>query len=113
MMGALDPSPIPPWAIQCWCDATNIYVALPMTAGGTPYITRYPRSEGGLASALAVLMQRQPEAPKPSAAAPANYTQPQVQPAKLSAAQAEIRSLTTEAQRENARRIILQMGLKR
>lgn len=112
-MGQLDSSPIPPWAITCWCDATNIYVALPMTAGGTPYITRYPRTEGGLASALAVLMQRQPEAPRPSAASPANYTQPQVQPAKLTPSQAEIRSLTTESQRENARRIVLAMNLKR
>jgi hypothetical protein len=112
MMGKLDPSPIPPYAVQCWADDNNIYVALPMTAGGTPYISRYPKSEGGLAQALAVLCARQPETPKPSASAPANYTrQPQVQ-TTLSVAQLRLRAETTESQRENARKVLAKLGLK-
>jgi hypothetical protein len=113
MMGQLDTSPIPPWAVTVWADATNIYVALPMTAGGVPYITRYRRSEGGLSLALAVLCKRAPEVPRPTTAAPANYTrQPQVKPAVMSAAQLRLRAETTEAQRENARKVLAKLGLK-
>jgi hypothetical protein len=113
MMGQLDPSPIPPWAIQCWATDTDIFVALPMTAGGIPYITRYPRSEGGLAQALAVLCARQPEAPKPSAAAPANYTCPPKQPqVRLSKAEEKLRAETTQEQRDNARKLLAKLGMK-
>jgi hypothetical protein len=112
MMGRLDNDPIPPWAVTMWCDDLNIYVALPMTTGGIPYITKYARSEGGLSAALAVLTKRQPEAPRPSASAPANFTrQPQVQ-TKLSAAQVRLREETTESQRANARRVLAKLGLK-
>jgi hypothetical protein len=112
MMGQRDPNPIPPHAITMWCDDLNIYVALPMTAGGIPYITRYPKSEGGLSAALAVLTKRQPEAPRPSASAPANFTrQPQVQ-TKLSAAQVRLREETTQSQRDNARKVLAKLGLK-
>jgi hypothetical protein len=112
MMGRLDTDPIPPHAVTCWADDHNIYVAMPMTSGGVPYITRYPRSEGGLSQALAVLMKRQAEAPRPSPAAPANYTrQPQVQ-LKPNAARERLHAETTESQRENARKVLLKLGLK-
>jgi hypothetical protein len=113
MLAQLDTSPIPPYAVTMWADATNIYVALPMTAGGVPYITRYRRSEGGLSLALAVLIKRQPEAPKPTLTAPANYTrQPQVKPAVLTPAQLRLREETTESQRENARKVLAKLGIK-
>lgn len=109
MMGKLDPSPIPPHAITCWADDNAIYVALPMTKGGIPYVTRYPKSEGGLSQALAVLCARKPETPRPSTAAPANYTrQPQVE-TKLSAAQVRLHAETTPAQRENARKVLAKL----
>ena len=113
MMGQLDPSSIPPWAVTMWATETDIFVALPMTAGGIPYITKYPRSEGGLSAALTVLCRRAPEAPKPSAASPANYTLPPKQPqVKLSKAQEKLHSETTEAQRENARKVLAKLGIK-
>ena len=112
MTAMSDPSPIPAYAITAWADDQNIYVALPMTVGGTPYITRYPRSEGGLSLALGVLCGRQREVLTPTHGAPANYTlreQPQV---KLSKAQEKLRSETTPEQRENARKVLEKMGLK-
>jgi hypothetical protein len=116
MMGKLDKNPVPPWAVQMWATETDIFVALPMTAGGIPYITRYPKSEGGLSAALAVLTVRHPEVPKPTTASPANYSmppkQPQVQEAKLSAAQLRLREETTESQRANARALLVKLGLK-
>jgi hypothetical protein len=115
-MANLDPSPIPAHAVTMWATETDIFVALPMTAGGIPYITRYVKSEGGLAQALAVLTKRTPEVPRPTAASPANYSipprQPQVQEVKLSAAQVRLRAETTESQRENARKVLAKLGLK-
>lgn len=114
-MGQRDPNPIPAWAVQCWVDETNVYVALPMTAGGISYITKYPLCEGGLSMALGVLRKRQKEIITPSAASPANYTLPKVQPQverKLTAAQQRLREETTESQRENARKILAKMGIK-
>jgi hypothetical protein len=111
-VGQFDPDPIPNYAVTMWADASNIFVALPMTTGGPCYVTRYPRSEGGLAQALTVLMKQIPEAPKPSSAAPANFTrQPQVQ-TKLSAAQVRLREETTQSQRDNARKVLAKLGLK-
>jgi hypothetical protein len=113
MMGKLDTSPIPPWAIQCWATETNIFVALPMTAGGVPYITRYPKSEGGLSMALAVLMKRQAEIPRPTPSAPANYTHPPRQPqVKLDRWHEKLKAETTEAQRENAKKVLEKLGIK-
>lgn len=112
MTAMSDPNPIPAYAITAWADDNNIYVALPMTQGGTPYITRYPRSEGGLSLALGVLCRRQREVLTPTHAAPANYTlkpQPQV---KLSKAQEKLRAETTPEQRENARRLLEKLGIK-
>lgn len=112
-MGRRDDNPIPPYAVTMWATETDIFVALPMTAGGIPYITRYPRSEGGLAQALAVLSKRKPEAPHPTAAAPANYTCPPRQPqVKLSKTQEKLHAETTAEQRENARKLLLKLGIK-
>jgi hypothetical protein len=112
-MGRLDTDPIPPHAVTCWADDHNIYVAMPMTAGGVPYITRYPKSEGGLSAALAVLIKRSAEAPRPSHSTPANFTrQPQVQEVKLSASQLRLREETTQSQRDNARKVLAKLGLK-
>lgn len=112
-MGHLDPSPIPPWAIHCWYgDDGYIYIALPMTAGGTPYITRCLASEGGLSQTLNMLRKRKHEVLSPTEAAPL-YVPPTQQPmVKLSKAQERLHSETTEAQRESARKLLAKMGLK-
>lgn len=112
MMGQLDPSPIPPWAVTMWADTRYIYVAMPMTAGGIPYITKFDLTEGGLNAALNVLRKAPPEAPRPTPSTPANFTrQPQVQ-TKLSAAQERLRAETTQSQRDNARKVLAKLGLK-
>jgi hypothetical protein len=113
MMAMADPSPIPPYAITCWTNGTDIFVALPMTTGGIPYITRYPLNEGGLSMAISILCARQKESIRPTTASPANYTIPKEQPqVKLSKAQEKLRSETTPEQRENARILIAKLGLK-
>lgn len=114
-MAMADPNPIPPYAITCWTNGTDIFVALPMTLGGTPYITKYPLNEGGLSMAIAVLRKQQKEHIVPSRAAPANYTlgpQPQVQ-TKLTKAQVQLHSETTPEQRERARLLLETLGIKR
>ena len=112
-MGQLDPSPIPAWAVTCWADETNVYVAMPMTKGGIPYITKFALCEGGLSMALSVLRKRQKEILTPTPAAPANYCHPPRQPqVKMSKAEEPLRAETTEAQRENARRVLAKLGLK-
>ena len=112
-MGVLDPSPIPPYAITCWEDEHNIYAALPMKAGGIPYIMKFARNEGGLAAALAVLSKHRRETIIPTHGSPANYTHPTHQPQiKLTKAQEKLHSETTEAQREHARRYLSKLGIK-
>ena len=116
-MGVRDMNPIPPHAMQCWLGDHDIFVALPMTAGGAPYIMRFPLNEGGLASALGLLHKRKAEVLDPLEAKalfnprPGDPTanQPQV---KLSKAQEKLRAETTEAQRESARLLIAKLGLK-
>lgn len=113
MMATMDTIPIPPYAVQMWRDDNHIYVALPMTAGGIPYITRYPVNEGGLSSALDVLRKRRREVLSPTEAQ-ALYTLPTHQPqVKLSKAQETLHRETTPDQRERARLLIEKMGLKR
>ena|SRR5438477_8242310 len=111
-MPRLDQSPIPAYAITLWCDDNNIYAALPMTAGGIPYICRYPRSEGGLAQALQALQARRKEVLEPSAAAPVNYTIPPQPQVKMTGARARLHAETTASQRENARKVLAKLGLK-
>ena len=121
MMGHADPNPIPPYAVTMWEGEHDIFVALPMTTGGIPYIMKFPRNEGGLSAALGVLSKRKREVLVPKTdtpanytmSAPANYTVPKHQPqVKLSKAQERLHSETTPEQRENARKLLEKLGLK-
>jgi hypothetical protein len=47
------PSAAPPYAVRCWCDDRNVYAEVPSLNG--PCVVAYPRSEGGMAKALATL----------------------------------------------------------
>ena len=102
--------------MQCWLGDHDIFVALPMTTGGIPYIMRFPLNEGGLASALGLLHKRKAEVLDPLEAkalfnirSDPTTNQPQV---KLSKAQEKLRAETTEAQRESARLLIAKLGIK-
>jgi len=116
MMGQRDDSPIPPHALTMWLSDNDIIVALPMTAGGTPYLMKLPLSTGGLMQALTLLHKRKAEVLDPTEAkalfnlrADPTANQPQV---KLSKAQEKLREETTEAQRENARALLAKLGIK-
>ena len=112
-MGQLDTDAIPPYAVTMWEGEHDIFVALPMTTGGIPYIMKFPRNEGGLSAALGVLSKRKREVLAPTTDAPANYTVPKHQPqVKLSKAQERLHSETTPEQRENARKLLEKLGLK-
>lgn len=112
-MAQMDIDPIPPWAVTMWHgDDGYIYCALPMTKGGVPYITRYLASEGGLTSALNVLRKRKAEVLSPIDAQ-ALYHPPTQQPMiKLSKSQERLHAETTPAQREQARLLLIKLGLK-
>lgn len=115
MMAKMDLDCIPPYAVVMWRDDSNIYVALPMTAGGPPYITRYPVTEGGLSAALEVLRKRKHEVLSPTEAQVLYKLpdhQPQVQ-VKLTVAQTKLHAETTPEQREKARALLERLGLKR
>lgn len=45
----------PPWARKCWSDVQFIYVEIPASDGGAPYILKYSHSENGLGKALTLL----------------------------------------------------------
>lgn len=118
MMGVIDMNPIPSHAVQCWLGDHDIFVALPMTNGGTPYIMRFPLSQGGLMSALTLLHKRKAEVLSPLEARaifnlrPLDPTanQPQVRQSK---AEEKLKADgITEAQRENARALLAKMGIK-
>lgn len=111
-MGQLDRDCIPPYAITCWTNDKEIFVALPMTTGGTPYIMSFALSEGGLTAALAILRQRRKEVITPSAAAPANYTKPTTQPqVRVSKAREQLHAETTPEQREAAQALLRKLGM--
>ena len=111
-MGSLDTSPVPPYAVTMWTTDREIFVALPMAAGGIPYIMSFPLNEGGLTQALKILRKQAPEAPRPTEAAPANYLKPFVQPqVKLSKAQEKLHAETTPEQRSAAQELIRKLGL--
>lgn len=102
-MGSLDHEPIPPYAVTMWTNDREIFVAMPMTAGGTPFIISFPLNEGGLTKALEVLRKRPKEVVLPTAAAPANYTKPAAQPqVRVSKAQERLYAETTPEQRNAA-----------
>ncbi len=119
MNAIMDPSPIPPHAITMWLSDRDIIAALPMTAGGAPYLMRLPLSEGGLAKALNLLRERKAEVLTGleaealrqlmhTATPPAQP--PQVKP--MSKVQAKLHSETTADQRERAHKLLEKMGLK-
>lgn len=110
-MGQMDTDFIPPYAVTMWSDDNNVYVALPMTKGGIPFITKYPLSEGGLSSALSVLRKRQKEILTPTIDRPANYTIPPQPMVKMSKAQEKLHAETTEGQRASAQALLRKMGL--
>lgn len=53
-MSSVAPSAAPPNALLVWADHRSIYVQLRYSSGA-PYILSFPRSEGGLSKALALL----------------------------------------------------------
>lgn len=116
MMGQSDNDPIPAHAITMWLTDHDIIAALPMTAGGVPYLMKLPLSQGGLMQALTLLHKRKAEVLDPLEARALFNTrsdptanQPQV---KLSKAQEKLHAETTEAQREHARRVLAKLGIK-
>lgn len=111
-MGVLDKDAIPPYAVTMWEGEHDIFVALPMTKGGVPYIMKFPRNEGGISAALQVLSKRKHEVLTPTAASPANYTIPAHQPmVRVSKAQERLYAETTPAQREAAQTLLRKLGL--
>lgn len=116
-MASLDTT-VPPHAITCWATDHDIVVMLPMKAGGTPYLIKFPLSEAGLKQALSVLIKRKDEVL--SAADSRDLTdprrsnilrepppsQPQVKLGKIAE---RLHAETTEAQRTNARDLIAKM----
>lgn len=52
-MNTVAPTAAPTWAIRVWADDRSVYAEVPSVNG--PYVVCYPRSEGGLAKALATL----------------------------------------------------------
>ncbi len=112
MMASLDMDPIPPYAITCWCNDHEIFVAMPMSKGGQPFIISFPLNEGGLTKALDILRKRPREVLLPTPAQPANYTKPPVQPqVRLSKAQERLHAETTPEQRTAAQDLLRKLGL--
>ena len=111
-MGRLDTDPIPPYAVTMWTNDREIFVALPTSAGGIPYIMSFPLNEGGLTRALEVLRQRPKEVIRPTLDQPANYTKPAVQPqVKQSKASERLHAETTPEQRQHAQDLLRKLGL--
>lgn len=111
-MANLDRNPIPPYAVTMWTNDREIFVAMPMTKGGDPYIISFKLSEGGLSQALEVLRKRPKEVILPTAAAPANYTKPAVQPqVRVSKAQERLYAETTPEQRNAALELLRKLKM--
>lgn len=111
-MGQLDMDPIPPYAVTCWTNDKEIFVAMPMTKGGQPFIVSFPLNEGGLTKALEVLRKRPKEVVLPTAAQPANYTKPPVQPqVRVSKAQEKLYAETTPEDRVAAQDLLRKLGM--
>jgi hypothetical protein len=110
-MGQLDMDPIPPYAITCWTNDREIFVAMPMTKGGQPFIISFPLNEGGLTKALEVLRKRPKEVILPTLDQPANYTKPPQQPqVRVSKAQEKLYAETTPEQRDAAQSLLKKLG---
>ena len=111
-MGQLDTDAIPPYAVTMWEGEHDIFVALPMTAGGIPYIMKFPRNEGGLSAALQVLNKRRREVLAPTIDRPADYTVPKNQPmVRVSKAQERLYAETSPEQRLAAQALIRKLWL--
>jgi len=112
MMGSLDRDCIPAYAVTMWTNDREIFVAMPMTSGGTPFIISFPLNEGGLTKALEVLRKRPKEVIVPTAAQPANYTKPVAQPqVRRSAFQEKLYNETTPEQRTAAMDLLKKLGM--
>jgi hypothetical protein len=112
MNASLDHDPIPAYAVTMWTNDREIFVAMPMTTGGTPFIISFALNEGGLTKALEVLRKRPKEVIVPTAAQPANYTKPAVQPqVKLSKAAEKLHAETTPEQRVAAQELLRKLGM--
>jgi len=112
MMANLDHDPIPPYAVTMWTNDIEIFVAMPMTKGGQPFIISFPLNEGGLSKALEVLRRRPKEVVLPTSAQPANYTKPPQQPqVKLNRYQEKLYAETTPEQRQAAQELLRKLGL--
>lgn len=112
-MGQIDTSPTPPHAVTMWTDDHDIYVLLPMTTGGTPYIMRFALNEGGLMKALEVLKKRKHEVLAPTLERPANYTREAYEKqavVKMSKAQERLYGETTPEQRNAAQSLLRKLG---
>lgn len=111
MMGQLDTTPVPPHAVTMWATDHDIVVMLPMKSGGTPYLMKFPLSEGGLMQALEVLKRRKHEVLSPTEAQ-GLYEPPRHQPqVKLTKAQERLHAETTQDQRDAAQALLLKLGL--
>jgi hypothetical protein len=118
MNASMDPSPIPPHAITMWLSDHDIIVALPMRAGGPPYLMKLPLNEGGLLKALNLLRERKAEVLSGLEAAEMHRILGASQPAdhppqvKLSKSQEKLHNETTQDQRDRARVLLEKMGIK-
>ncbi len=112
-MGQLDKDGIPAWAVTMWTNDREIFVAMPMKdRTQPPYIISFAYSPEGLARALRILHDRPKEVIVPTAAQPADYTKPPMQPqVKVGKRREQLLSETTEEQRENALALIRRLGL--
>lgn len=109
-MGQLDHDPIPPHAITLWLTDHDIVALLPMTAGGKPYMMKFPLSESGLMRALELLRKRKHEVLTPTEAQVFDVpkTQPQV---KVSARRQQFLNETTQEQRDAAQALLRKLGM--
>lgn len=111
-MGQLDRDFIPPYAVTMWTNDREIFVALPMKTGGTPYIMSFPLTGEGLTKAMNILRERPKEIVKPTLDQPANYTKPKDQPqVKTSKAREKLMAETTQEQRDAAQAVLKKLGL--
>lgn len=113
MMGQLDRDCIPPYAVTMWTNDREIFVAMPMTAGGQPFIISFPLNEGGLTKALEILRKRPKEVILPTLDQPANYTKPPDQPMvkPMGKVREKLHAETTPEQREAAQALLRKLGL--
>ena len=113
MMGQLDTSGIPSWAVTMWTNDREIFVAIPMKDRTLPpYIMSFAYNPEGIARAMRILHDRPKEVIVPTAAAPADYTKPPTQPqVRMGKRREQLLSETTEAQRDAAQALLRKLGL--